>query len=195
MSTFVLATANPHKVVELRAVLEDLGVTVLDRPRDVPEVDETSDSLEGNALLKARALVEATGYAALADDTGLFVDVLEGRPGVYSARYAGEGASDADNVEQLLSELVDVRLDERGARFVTVITVAYPDGSLTVVRGELEGVIDHHPRGHYGFGYDSIFVPLESGGRTLAQMTPQEKNVISHRSRAVRNLIVALSNS
>ncbi len=192
MSTFVLATANPHKAVELRAVLEDLGVTVLARPRDVPEVDETSDTLEGNALLKAWALVEATGFAALADDTGLFVDVLEGRPGVRSARYAGEGASDADNVERLLSELVNVDLDERGARFATVIAVAYPDGSSIVVRGELEGTIDHYPRGSHGFGYDSVFVPLGSGGRTLAQMAPEEKNAISHRSRAVRNLVAAL---
>ena len=170
-------------------------MTVLARPRDVAEVDETSDTLEGNALLKARALVEATGFAALADDTGLFVDVLEGRPGVRSARYAGEGASDADNVELLLSELVNVHLDERGARFVTVIAVAYPDGSSTVVRGELEGVIDHHPRGSNGFGYDPVFVPLGSGGRTLAQMAPEEKNTISHRSRAVRNLVVALRHS
>ena len=195
MRTFVLATANPHKAVELRAVLEGLGVTVLARPRDVAEVDETSDTLEGNALLKARALVEATGVAALADDTGLFVDALEGRPGVRSARYAGEGASDADNVELLLSELVNVHLDERGARFVTVIAVAYPDGSSTVVRGELEGVIDHHPRGSHGFGYDPVFVPRGSGGRTLAQMDPEEKNTISHRSRAVRNLVAALRNS
>ena len=195
MNTFVLATANPHKTVELRAVLEDLGVTVLARPPEVPEVDETSDTLEGNALLKARALVGVTGVAALADDTGLFVDVLEGRPGVYSARYAGDGASDADNVERLLSELVNVHLDERGARFVTVIAVAYPDGSTTVVRGELEGTIDHFPRGDRGFGYDPIFVPRGSGGRTLAQMTPEEKNAISHRSRAVRSLVAALSNS
>jgi XTP/dITP diphosphohydrolase len=195
VSTFVLATANPHKAAELRAVLDVLGVTLLPRPTDVAQVEETSDTLEGNASLKARALVEATGFAALADDTGLFVDVLEGRPGVRSARYAGEGASDADNVERLLSELVDVHLDERGARFVTVIVAAYPDGSSIVVRGELEGVIDHHPRGEHGFGYDPVFVPLGSGGRTLAQMTPQEKNAISHRSRAVRNLVAALSNS
>ena len=128
MTTFVLATANPHKKVEMESVLSALNINVLPRPSDVPDVDETEDTLEGNALLKARALADATGHAAVADDTGLFVDALDGEPGVYSARYAGIGASDEENVVKLLSLLSGVAAP-RTARFRTVICVAYPDGT------------------------------------------------------------------
>jgi XTP/dITP diphosphohydrolase len=185
VTTFVLATANRHKVDEMRAVLTPLGVTLLDRPEDVAEVDETGETLEENALLKARALVEATGDAAIADDTGLFVDALDGRPGVRSARYAGDAASDDENVTKLLDELRDV--DQRRARFVTVIAVAYPDGTEFNVEGELSGVIALARAGDQGFGYDPVFVP-DGDGRTLAELTMSEKNERSHRARALRAL-------
>ena len=193
MGTFVLATANPHKTDEMRAVLEPLGVELLTRPTGVPEVEETDDTLEGNALLKARALVVATGMAAIADDTGLFVDVLSGRPGVRSARYAGPGASYEDNVAKLLDELEGVEVGVRSARFRTVIAVAYPDGSSLVVQGELSGEITIEPRGDNGFGYDPVFVPESGDGATLAELTEKAKNDISHRGRALRALVATLS--
>jgi XTP/dITP diphosphohydrolase len=190
VTTFVLATANPHKAVEMRDVLAPLGVELEDRPVDAPDVEETGETLEENALLKARALVEATQRAAIADDTGLFVDALDGRPGVRSARYAGETASYDDNVTKLLGELEGVEI--RTARFITVIAVAYPDGTSFCVRGELKGTIAHARTGDQGFGYDPVFVP-EGDSRTLAELTPQEKNETSHRARALRALSEDLS--
>jgi XTP/dITP diphosphohydrolase len=191
MTTFVLATANPHKTVEMESVLNALNIQVLPRPNNVPDVDETEDTLEGNALLKAQALVLATGHASVADDTGLFVDALNGEPGVYSARYAGQGASDQDNVEKLLSNLAGVS-EPRTARFRTVICVAYPDGSSLSVEGVLEGSIGTEPKGSNGFGYDPVFLPAHAGGKTLAEMTLQEKNATSHRGNALRSLAEAL---
>jgi XTP/dITP diphosphohydrolase len=192
VTTFVLATANPHKTEEMRAVLGPLGVELLDRPLDVPDVDETGDTLEENALLKARALVRATGRAAIADDTGLFVDALDGRPGVRSARFAGEAASYDDNVTKLLAELENVP-EPRTARFVTVIAVAYPDATDFCVEGELTGVITRARAGDQGFGYDPVFKPDDGDGRTLAQLTPREKNDLSHRGRALRALFEELA--
>jgi XTP/dITP diphosphohydrolase len=192
VTTFVLATANPHKTEEIRAVLAPLGVELLDRPLDVTDVDETGDTLEENALLKARALVEATGRAAIADDTGLFVDALDGRPGVHSARYAGESASYDDNVTKLLAELDQVP-EPRTARFVTVIAVAYPDGTAFCVERELAGVITRSRAGDQGFGYDPVFMPDETEGRTMAQLTPREKNDLSNRGRALRALFEELT--
>lgn len=192
MTAFVLATANPHKTDEMRTVLEPLGVELLERPVSVPDVDETGDTLEENALLKARALVAATGEAAIADDTGLFVDALDGRPGVRSARYAGETASYDDNVTKLLDEL-DAVPAPRTARFVTVVAVAFPDGTAFCVVGELPGVITFVRAGDQGFGYDPIFAPNEAEGRTLAQLTPREKNDLSHRGRALRALCEELA--
>ena len=192
MTTFVLATANAHKANEMRAVLADLDATLLPRPVDVPDVDETEDTLEGNAGLKARALVEATGYPALADDTGLFVCALGGRPGVFSARYAGDEASYEDNVRKLLDELRDVPLERRGAEFRTVIVAEFPGEGPFVVLGTLKGTITVSPRGDRGFGYDPVFVP-EDENRTLAEMSPEEKNAISHRGKALRALAVALA--
>lgn len=192
MSAFVLATANPHKAAEMTAVLGALGIEVRERPRDVAEVDETSDTLEGNALLKARALRDATGEAAVADDTGLFVDALAGRPGVHSARYAGAGARDADNVAKLLAELV-VAPAPRRARFVTAIAVAYPDGQDLLVEGVLEGTIVDAPRGDGGFGYDPVFEPDDTPGRTLGELDAGEKNAVSHRARALVALAAALA--
>ncbi|MEO9180231.1 MAG: RdgB/HAM1 family non-canonical purine NTP pyrophosphatase [Acidimicrobiales bacterium] len=188
MTQFVLATANPHKTEEMRAVLSALNIGLLPRPSEVPDVDESGETLEENALIKARALVDATGLAAVADDTGLFVDALDGRPGVRSARFAGEGASYDDNVAQLLSELATVGPKQRTAQFRSVVAVAYPDGTSFCVEGVLNGVITDARAGDQGFGYDPVFTPLESGGRTLAEMTPEEKNEVSHRGRALRAL-------
>ena len=193
MTTFVLATANPHKTREMRDILTVLGFDVRARPENAPDVDETSETLEGNALLKAQALALLTGEPALADDTGLFVDALDGRPGVYSARYAGSGASDADNVAKLLAELNDVPDAMRDARFRSVIAVAYPDGGSFTVEGLLEGSIARSPRGSEGFGYDPVFVPAGASGRTLAELTAEQKNELSHRGRALRALAEKLT--
>jgi XTP/dITP diphosphohydrolase len=193
MSEFVLATANPHKTEEIRAILEPLGFTLLDRPGDVPDVDETGETLEENALLKAKALLDATDVAAIADDTGLFVDALQGRPGVHSARYAGDGATYDANVTKLLSELDGVEGRERTARFQTVIAIAYPDATNVCVEGVLDGTIALARAGDQGFGYDPVFVPDVTGGRTLAELSANEKNALSHRALALRALAKKLA--
>ncbi|MHB8379568.1 MAG: RdgB/HAM1 family non-canonical purine NTP pyrophosphatase [Acidimicrobiales bacterium] len=189
----MLSTANEHKADEIRRVLAALGVELLPRPTDVAEVDETADTLEGNAFLKARALTNATGEAAIADDTGLFIDALEGRPGVYSARYAGERASYAENVARVLRELSSADDAKRTARFRTVIAVTYPDGATWSVEGVLEGSILTSPRGHEGFGYDPVFAPLWPGGTSLAEMAPEQKDAVSHRGKALRAFAERLS--
>ena len=163
---------------------------MLPRPADVPEVVEDADSLEGNARLKAVAICAATGMAAVADDTGLEVDALDGAPGVYAARWAGEGCSYADNRHKLLAELGDT--DDRSAQFRTVALVRWPDGSELVVDGVCAGVISREERGARGFGYDAVFVPSELDGRTFAEMSEAEKHAVSHRGRAFRNLLAAL---
>ena len=195
MTTFVLATANPHKTQEMRAVLSELGIELLARPDEVADVEENESTLEGNALLKARALVSATGLAAIADDTGLFVDALDGRPGVLSARYAHEGATDDENVSKLLDELADVPAPRRGATFRTVIAVAYPSGESRCVEGVLEGHITVARRGDNGFGYDPVFEATSGAGRTLAEFSTPEKNATSHRARALRALAAVLETS
>jgi XTP/dITP diphosphohydrolase len=192
VSQYVLATANPDKAREMRDILAPLGIELLDRPPDAPDVEETEETLEGNALVKARALVAATGLAAIADDTGLFVDALDGRPGVRSARYAGEGASYEQNVTKLLGELNGVS-EPRTARFQTVIAVAWPAGTSLCVAGVLEGVIARSPIGAGGFGYDPVFAPVGANGRTLAQLTPEQKNERSHRALALRALVEELA--
>lgn len=186
----VCASANPDKVVEIAAILDGV-VDLLPRPADVPDVVEDADTLEGNARLKAVAICEATGLPAVADDTGLEVDALDGAPGVYAARYAGEGCSYADNRSKLLSELAGVA--DRRARFRTCVLVRWPDGRELAVDGVCEGTITEAEHGARGFGYDSVFRPDEGGGRTFAEMTDAEKNAISHRGRAFRNLLMALA--
>jgi XTP/dITP diphosphohydrolase len=194
--TLVLATANPDKAAEISAILGSSGtVELLPRPSEVPDVEETGDTLVANARLKARALAEATGRPAVADDTGLEVDPLGGAPGVWSARFAGEEATYADNVAKLLADLVDL-VDgggERRARFKTVALVAYPDGREIWAEGTVEGCIATEERGEGGFGYDPVFVPDEGDGRTFAEMAPEEKHGVSHRGRAFRALAVALA--
>ena len=186
----VLATANPDKARELAALLE--GFEVVLRPADLPDVEETADTLEGNARLKAVAVGAATGELAVADDTGLEVEALGGRPGVYAARYAGEGATYADNVAKLLIELADVPAAERTARFRTVTVAVFPDGREIVAEGAVEGTIAEWPVGDGGFGYDAVFVPEGGDGRTFAQMTQDEKGAVSHRGRALRSLAAQL---
>lgn len=186
----VCASANPDKVTEIRAVLGDL-VELVDRPASLGEVVEDGDTLEANSLLKARAVCAASGLPAVADDTGLFVDALDGRPGVYSSRYAGEHASYAENRAKLLGELDGVR--DRRARFATAAVVVWPSGEELVVSGVCEGMISTREIGTRGFGYDSVFVPDEGGGRTFSQLSEGEKNAISHRGRALRALVEALS--
>lgn len=193
MTKLVLATANPHKTEEIRAVLGPLDIEVVPRPVEVPDVEEDSDTLEGNALLKATAIAKATGLTALADDTGLFVDALAGRPGVTSARYAGEGASYDDNVHKLLGELEGVPFAARTAHFRTVMVVAYASGEHFSVEGVLDGVIAEAPRGEGGFGYDPVFIVDSATKRTLAELSLGEKNQISHRGIALRALVEALA--
>jgi XTP/dITP diphosphohydrolase len=195
----VLASANPDKVSEIAAVMSRaLEVTLVPRPRDAPDVVEDGDTLLDNARLKARALMAATGVAAVADDTGLEVDALGGAPGVYSARYAGEDATYADNVTKLLGELGTLEDEggDRRARFRTVALAVFPDGAEVCAEGSVEGTIAPAPRGTAGFGYDPVFVPsADDGGdgRTFAEMTAAEKDAVSHRGRAFRALAAQLA--
>jgi XTP/dITP diphosphohydrolase len=186
----VLATANPDKAREITAVLRtsDLDAELVPRPAEVPDVDETGVTLEDNARLKAMALIAATGLPAIADDTGLEVDALGGAPGVRSARFAGEHATYADNVAELLARLRDVPAPRRTARFVTVALARFPDGHEVIANGCVEGEIAEHARGTEGFGYDPVFVPAEGDGRTFAEMAESEKHELSHRGRAFRTL-------
>ena len=183
---FVLASANPDKAREMQEVLEGVGVEVVPRPSDVPDVDETGATLEDNARLKAEALADATGLPAIADDTGLEVDALGRAPGVRSARYAGENASYADNVEKLLDEME--RHKDRRARFRSVTIARWPDGREVIAEGLVMGTIASEPVGEKGFGYDPVFMPDEGGGKTFAEMDPAEKHAISHRGRSLRAL-------
>jgi XTP/dITP diphosphohydrolase len=194
--TLVLATANPDKTAEVAAILREAAdVELLPRPADIDDVDETGDTLLANARLKAQAIAEATNLAAVADDTGLEVDALGGAPGVYSARYAGDDVTYADNVAKLLTDLAALDDDggERRARFRTVALVTFPDGGEIWTEGVVDGRIATFPKGTGGFGYDAVFVPDEGDGRTFAEMGPDEKNAISHRGRAFRSLATELA--
>ena len=188
----VVATANPDKAREIEDALAGLDLELIPRPASVPDVEETGTTLLANARLKAEALRDATGEDALADDTGLEVDSLGGAPGVWSARYAGEDATYADNVEKLVTEMAQAMRNARTARFRTVLVLAGADGSEVTVDGVAEGVIADAPRGTGGFGYDAVFVPAGGRGRTFAEMTLAEKQSLSHRGRAFRALAARL---
>lgn len=190
LPVLVCASANPDKVAEIEHILAGL-VDLHPRPADIPDVVEDADTLEGNARLKAAAICDATGQASVADDTGLDVDALGGAPGVYSARWAGEGCTYEDNRNKLLTELGDSA--KRRAAFRTCVLVRRPDGSETVVEGVCKGTITHEPRGARGFGYDAVFQPDEGNGLTFAEMSDAAKHAISHRGRAFRNLVAALN--
>lgn len=194
----VLASANPHKVEEIAAILAgELGgaIELVARPADVPEVEESEDTLAGNARLKAQALREATGLGSIADDSGLEVDALGGAPGVRSARFAGPGATYSDNVTKLLDALEAVGAhapERRSARFRTVALAVLDDGREVLREGVVEGRIVGRPRGRAGFGYDPVFEPLEGGGSTFGELDAAAKHAISARGRAFRALAAAL---
>lgn len=184
----VLASKNRDKLLEMESVLEATGlVGEFVKGLDWPDVEETGETLEENALLKARAVAEAVGLPSVADDTGLEVAALGGRPGVHTARYAGPHASYDDNMALLLDQLEGMR--DRRARFKTVVAIVMPDGSDSVAEGVLDGVIAAAPRGRGGFGYDPVF---EVDGKTLSEMGVEEKNRLSHRARALRSLAGSL---
>lgn len=187
----VLATANPGKTRELADLLAG-QVEVVTRPPELPDVVEDADTLEGNARLKAVAIVAATGEVALADDTGLEVDALGGRPGVWSARYAGEDGDADRNMAKLLRELKGATGHGRSARFRTVLVLRHPDGRELVTNGVIEGHIALERAGDHGFGYDPLFVPEGGNGRSFAQMSRLEKADLGHRGRALRGLLNAL---
>ncbi len=192
----VLATRNHDKVIELVALLGDLGITIrtLDEFPDAPDVVEDGDTCEANAVKKARAIAESTGLPAVADDTGLEVDALGGRPGVYAARYAGVDATYEDNCRKLLRELTGVPREQRTARFLTVAAIALPSDGIRVAQGTLEGVIAEEASGTLGFGYDPVFLIPELG-KTLAQLSADQKNMISHRAKAFAKVREMLSAS
>ena len=181
----VAATANPHKLAEIAAIVGS-AIELLPRPADLGDVAEDGDTLEANARLKASAVCNHSGQAAVADDTGLEVVALGGAPGVRSARYGGEHADDADNRAGLLAAMEGV--SDRSARFRTVAVVIFPDGTEVQAEGMTSGTIATAPRGDLGFGYDPVFVPDGGDGRTFAEMSADEKNAVSHRGRAFRAL-------
>ena len=191
MIRLVCASANPDKVAEIQDLLRGVA-ELLARPSSVGDIIEDADTLLGNARLKARAICSATGLPAVADDTGLEVDALNGAPGVHTARFAGEHATYADNRRKMLESLLGVAAAARTARFRTVALVAYPDGSERWAEGVCEGMIAETERGERGFGYDAVFVPREGDGRTFAEMPVEAKHDLGHRGRAFRALAAVL---
>ncbi len=196
----ILASRNPGKAKELLRLFAEPRIELEPMSRHVPddfEVEETEATFEGNAWLKALALCEKTGLPSLADDSGLEVDALAGRPGVYSARFAGKGATDQDNNALLLEQLKDVPPQERSARFRCVLVFAVPSTSgprkVGAAHGAVEGTIVTTPRGRHGFGYDPLFEPLETPGTTTAEMPPEQKDRLSHRARAAQKLAPLVS--
>lgn len=190
---YIVATHNYKKLAELSRILEPLGINaVTDAEAGVKlkEVEETGTTFEENAYLKAAAACAQTGMPAVADDSGLEVEALNGAPGVFSARYAGEGATDADRNKKLLGELAGVPEEQRTARFVSVICCVFPNGDRVTARGECGGRIGYEPSGENGFGYDPLFVTRD--GRTFAELSNEEKDAISHRGNALRQFAVKL---
>ncbi len=189
----ILASRNRHKARELAEILPGVELHLL--PDGVELPPEDGDTFAANALIKARAARDATGETAIADDSGLEVDGLGGEPGVRSARYAGQSATDQENLDKVLRELASSG-GSPGARYICVIALAGQDGRESVFEGRCEGRLTHEPRGVGGFGYDPAFVPADTGpgdGRTMAELSPDEKNAISHRGRAARSLATFLN--
>lgn len=193
----VLSSGNKHKISEIKNILKDMPFEVVSKD-DLGykefEVEEDGETLEENAFKKAKELHKLVKEIVIADDTGLFVDALNGEPGVYSARYAGEAASYDDNNKLLLSKLKDVPLEKRTAYFKTVIAIIFKDGSKMTAEGTVYGKIDFQERGQNGFGYDPLFI-VEDTGKTFAEMNDEDKNKISHRARALMNLKEKLEDS
>lgn len=195
---FVIATHNAKKLKELGRILSDLNIEAVTGEQigvTLTEPEETGTTFEENAYIKAAAACKESGLPAVADDSGLMVDALDGAPGVYSARYAGEGTSDADRNVKLLSELADVPEERRTARFVSVVCCVFPDGSTVCARGECPGRIAYAPRGEDGFGYDPLFLVAEGlpgAGRSFAELSGEEKDAVSHRGNALRTFSARL---
>jgi XTP/dITP diphosphohydrolase len=185
----VLATRNKKKVEEISRILSgmDINILTLDDFISCPEVEEDKDTFEGNAVKKAVEIAKCANKIAVADDSGLEVYALNRAPGVKSARYAGEKADDAANIEKLLKEMEGIPDEKRGARFVCYIALAFPEGKVVIFTGSVEGRIASIPRGRMGFGYDPIFFPT-GYDRTFAEMTPEEKDALSHRGKALERL-------
>jgi XTP/dITP diphosphohydrolase len=185
----VIATRNAGKLREIQSILAPLGLRILsfsDFP-EVPEIVEDGQTFEENAVKKAVAVARQTGRIAIADDSGLAVDALQGRPGVFSSRYAGEKATDAERYQKLLGEMSGIPKGKRGAAFICVIVVSSPEGRAETVVGQCHGEIAFAPQGSYGFGYDPVFY-LPELGKTMAELAPEVKNRISHRARALEKL-------
>lgn len=190
--TIVVATGNAHKLTEIQTilakVLPDVRFVALGQLGDFDDPEENGTTFLQNAIIKAEAAVEETGFPAIADDSGLVVDALDGEPGVYSARYAGVHGDDAANNSKLLSNMADVDDAARTARFMSVIALIYPEGMVITGEGACEGTIGHEGRGSNGFGYDPLFLPVDTPGKTMAELAPDEKNTISHRFHALADL-------
>ena len=186
--TLIMATHNQKKLREMERILSPLQITV--QTADLPEVEETGTTFEENAYIKAKAALDLTGKASIADDSGLMVDALNGEPGVYSARYGGPGATDEEKVQKLLKNIENVPEEKRTARFVSAICCLFPNGKELMVRGECPGKIAYASAGEGGFGYDPVFVV--EGGKTFAELTAEEKDAVSHRGAALRKLKAAL---
>ncbi|MFB7369072.1 RdgB/HAM1 family non-canonical purine NTP pyrophosphatase [Streptomyces sp. NPDC056222] len=192
MTRLILATRNAGKITELHAILADAGLTHelvgADAYPEIPDVKETGVTFAENALLKAHALAQATGLPAVADDSGLCVDVLNGAPGIFSARWSGTHGNDRANLDLLLAQLGDIDDTHRGAHFACAAALALPDGRERVVEGRMPGTLRHTPVGTNGFGYDPILQP-EGYEVTCAELSPEQKNAISHRGKAFRALV------
>ncbi|MEU9337425.1 RdgB/HAM1 family non-canonical purine NTP pyrophosphatase [Streptomyces sp. NPDC048290] len=192
MTRLILATRNAGKLVELKAILADAGLSHelvgADAYPEIPDVKETGVTFAENALLKAHALARATGLPAVADDSGLCVDVLNGAPGIFSARWSGRHGDDRANLDLLLAQLSDIGDEHRAAHFACAAALALPDGTERVVEGRLRGTLRHIPAGSGGFGYDPVLQP-DGYDRTCAELSPEEKNAISHRGQAFRALV------
>lgn len=189
MKSFIIASNNAHKVSELERILNPLGIKALTAKQagiDLDDVEETGTTFAENARLKAKAAFERCNMPSIADDSGLMVDALNGAPGVYSARYAGQGASDSDKINKLLSELQGVSEKDRTAAFVCSICCILDDGSMIEVSGKCQGTISFEPKGEGGFGYDPVFIV--DGGVSFAQLSDSDKDKISHRGNALRAL-------
>lgn len=196
MRRVVLATRNAHKLEEMRRILDEAGLDIdlvgTEAFPDLPDVEETGTTFAANALLKARAVAAFCGLPAVADDSGICVDALNGMPGILSARWSGTHGDDRANLDLLLAQLDHVPASRRTASFHCAAAVALPDGDERVVEGVLDGTVVSEPRGTHGFGYDPIFVPLGES-RTTAEMSPSEKDAISHRARALAALAPVLA--
>lgn len=195
--TIVVATGNAHKLTEIEAILSqvlpDVRFVALGQLGDFEDPEENGTTFVENAIIKAEAAVAATGLAAIADDSGLVVDALNGEPGVYSARYAGTHGDDEANNAKLLDKMQEVADADRTARFMSVVALIDASGCVLAGTGACEGMIAREGRGRFGFGYDPLFLPTDTPGKTMAELTPEEKNAISHRFHALEDLSAQLT--